>query len=156
MKKSKTTSKQKKNQRIAIIAIIVVIILVIAYRMRNKSSKTETIPGTTTTYTSSASTLPKLGNNATLKSGTKAEEVKWVQSYYNSKIAVPLNKTKLAVDGIFGPKTQAAVKSVTGSTSTSWTVFKQTIDGTSTAPTASIYTNDWQNSENQWPWESQP
>lgn len=155
MKKSKSTTKQKKNQRIAIIAIIVVLILVIAWKMRSKSSKTETVPGTTTTYKSSSSTLPKLGNDATLKKGTKSQEVAWVQAYYNEKVAIPLKKTKLVVDGIDGTKTTAAIKSVTGSTSTTWTIFKRTIDGTSSAPTASIYTNDWQNDENQWPWETQ-
>lgn len=76
----------------------------------------------------SPSSLKRVGNNTTLKKGTKAQEVQWVQYYYNSKIAEPAGKTKLVEDGIFGSKTESVVKTVTGQSSTTWTNFKAKID----------------------------
>lgn len=147
MKPTKKTSKQKKNTRMILFAVIAVIVIVLIIRSRKPESlKTSEKPSGSPVSKS----LPSLGPNATLKSGTKAQEVKYVQDYYNTQVASPLGKTKLVVDGIFGPKTQAAVKSITGTTSTTWNAFKQRVDGTSNNSTASIYTTDWNSGENVW------
>lgn len=96
-----------------------------------------------------SSSLKRVGNNTTLKRGTKAQEVQWVQYYYNSKIAVPAGKTKLVEDGIFGAKTEAVVKTVTGQNSTTWTNFKAKIDAANN-PIAETFNQD--NYPSYFPW----
>jgi hypothetical protein len=133
--------KQKKQNNIIIGVLIGIIVLILLWKYvikpaMDKSTVLVTDPSTgTKTSLPTTKTLPKLGNDATLKSGTKAQEVQWVQYYYNSKLAAPIGKPKLAEDGAFGPKTLAAVKSVTGGSSTTWTQFKAKVDS-GTKPSA--------------------
>ncbi len=139
-------AKKTKTPVTQIVVVLIVIILGI-YLLRTyvfpkdekPKDETKTDPGTTTTQTQTsnpkpsptiaASGLTQLGNYATLKVGTKAEEVRWLQTYFNEKIAIPGGKKTLKVDGIFGSsETLPAVKSVVGKSETNWAEFKAAVD----------------------------
>lgn len=160
MKKTKQTAKQKKTQQILIGVLVVVILIALYLKFRKpKDSNEVSISSGGTSNTPTSSGMKRVGNDTVLKYGTKAEEVKWVQTLYNSIYAVPLGKTKLTVDGIYGTKTQAAVKFVLGKTTTSWTEFKRFVDNkptpSSTATDGNIFINPLI-PQTEWPWEVQP
>ncbi len=56
--------------------------------------------------------LPSVGDDGLLKRGVKAQEVWKLQYLYNENIAKKEGKSKIAVDGVFGSGTEAAVKYV--------------------------------------------
>lgn len=78
---------------------------------------------TASTPKPTASGYPKIGNNTTLKKGTKAEEVKWVQYLYNKYYARPRGLSTLSEDGVFGDKTQAAIYRSIGKNSTTYAEY---------------------------------
>ena len=120
---------KKKQWNIAIGIAIVLIIIVLVFRKKGQEDPTTTNTSSGSGSSSSSGTsLKSVGKNGVLKYGVKAVEVKYIQDYYNKKLAVPLNKTKLVVDGIFGTKTQAVVQTITAKNWTTWTEFKSKID----------------------------
>ncbi|HRO75949.1 MAG TPA: hypothetical protein PLP27_07365, partial [Crocinitomicaceae bacterium] len=67
-------------------------------------------------------------NETVLKRGSKCDRVQWIQHYFNTKVLPKVTGTRLVEDGIFGEKTELAVKQITGSTKTTWTNFKSKVD----------------------------
>lgn len=134
--------KKKINYQLIAIIVVAVILIVVIWKRSKSGRKDSAIeqeiaaPESTPAPTSSKKTLPTLGNDAVLKSGVSAREVSWLQYYYNKMVATPQKKTKLVQDGKFGPKTTAAVKSILGKESTSWTEWKQTLDHLKNVSTA--------------------
>lgn len=160
------TEKQKKQQRIAIGIIVGVILLalLIKYGLRPKDTTNATSSSGSGSSGSGSSGLASLGSNTTLKRGSKGQEVQWVQYAYNKYRATPLGTTKLAQDGVFGPKTEAAVKSVTGSTSTTWTKFQGIVTGSTSIASNSnpsgydnnSYGQYYYSGPEEYSWESNP
>lgn len=145
----KTTKKQKQNM--ILILIIVVALVVIVWLFRQSKTENETSStGSSSGGSSSSSSLPKLGSDATLKKGTKSQEVKYIQNYYNQKIAVPSGKTKLAVDGIFGSKTEAVVKTIVWKNWTTWNEFKGAVDAANNPALANNNVSAFPESEFEW------
>jgi len=60
-----------------------------------------------------------------LKNGSRGNEVRALQTYLNGKMPAPM--AKLTVDGIFGAKTEAAVKSVFNTSSVTEALYKSVI-----------------------------
>lgn len=84
--------------------------------------------------------LPKVGNDTLLKKGMKAQEVQWLQYLYNKEYIPKNGGTKLAEDGVFGAKTEAAVKRVTGTrTSIPWSAWRVLLNPDSVRATASPF-----------------
>lgn len=151
-------AKKKKEWNIAIGIAIVLIIIILVFRKNDKEeTSSSSTSGSGGSSASSGTTLKSVGNNGVLKYGVKAVEVKYIQDYYNKKIAVPLNKTKLVVDGIFGSKTQAVVQTITAKNWTTWTEFKNKIDQSLNPGTGStgIYTSG-SGSNSEFDWEYSP
>ncbi len=138
--------KKKKTNTKFILLMLVLAVLIIYLIHRTKGSKASDAeiekqisnPGTgsnsTASPSSKKSTKTQLGNDYTLKSGTWGREVSWVQYYYNKMVADPKKLTRLVQDGKYGPKTEAAVKSILGKTTTSWTEWKRTLDAKAINP----------------------
>ena len=151
--KRQLTPKQKKQQRIFFIVLAVIVLIALIMHFKKKKADDQEIESEikasssgSSSSTSSSSSAPKeysssglvkLGNTATLKKGTKSAEVRWLQWHYNQKIAKTKGLTYLSEDGIFGSKTEAAVKSILGKTTTSWAEWYNKLNN---MYSASLYT----------------
>jgi hypothetical protein len=132
---SKSEEKVPFIQLLIIIAIVVLIIVIFKKINKKDDSKGQTIvqppPVNPSSGGSTASSgLPKVGSNTILKRGTKAQEVEWLQHYYNVNVAPKFGREKLSKDGIFGPKTEEAVMFVLSEKTTTWNNFKSKVDTT--------------------------
>lgn len=94
----------------------------------------------------SSSGLPVKGNDTVLKRGDKAVEVKYIQHEYNTKFVKNQDLEKLVVDGIFGEKTEKAVKLFTGKTSASYSEFMKALN----EHLDKSFTATWNNSLPSW------
>lgn len=139
-------------QIVIVLAVIVAVIYVIkTYVLTGTSNdnnsgsssssgtKNQSSPGTSSSASASSSTppvsasgLPIKGNTTVLKRGDKAAEVKYIQFYYNQNFVNAFGNedhlTPLVEDGVFGEKTEAAVKLFTNKTSASWKEFHDAVD----------------------------
>jgi hypothetical protein len=66
--------------------------------------------------------LPAVSETTILKRGDRNEQVRTLQSLFNSRIATSEGRPPLAVDGIFGANTENAVKYVTENRNSSITL----------------------------------
>lgn len=124
---------QKKHK----IYIGVVVALVVAYLIyRAWKAKKENAPVTpptnfntqTPTQTVVNNTPVTIDNNTILKRGSRNDRVQWVQYYFNKYVKDKKGMVRLDDDGIFGEKTEKAVKATLGKTTTTWTEFKNHVD----------------------------
>jgi hypothetical protein len=132
--KTKSKSITKKQQQTILTVLVVILVLVAIYKFvilpKRDEAESKTVDLAVNTSSGSSARLPtstalkNVGNDTTLKKGSRNLEVKWLQWYFNTKTNPA---TKLATDGVFGAKTEAVVKSITGKTSTTWTEFKAKI-----------------------------
>ena len=88
--------------------------------VQNKISPSSSYTAPTTTNVSSSNTSTKTVTSATfpLKKGSRGDEVKNLQTVLNVLYKDVIG-TQLVVDGIFGSKTEAALKAATGKTTIS-------------------------------------
>lgn len=105
-----------------LIVVILLVIIVVAIR-KYRASKQENASTATTPIKASSgiTTKPALicENTTVLKKGSKCDRVEWAQ-YEINKVASKLGIAKLAQDGIFGTKTEAAFKKLLGKSSASY------------------------------------
>ena len=101
---------------------------------KNKAARVENdvkaLSDSNPTSTGTVNSKPKpITNTTVLKRGDKADRVQWIQYYFNLYV-VPKKQglAKLTEDGIFGEKTEKAVKEVMGKNQTSWADFKNKVD----------------------------
>ena len=118
---------KKSNKQVAIIvsiAVVVIAAIVIAYFVLRKKGNTLSL---------SSLIIPEETTVTTLQYGSRGEEVKRLQTYLNQELKLSIWKglptlngqeiDELDVDGIFGAKTQAAVKWRFGTSSVSTNQF---------------------------------
>lgn len=121
--------KDKKFWIIAgVTAVIVAVLVYFARKSKNKALN----ESSTTPSTSTSKTVLPAADIFPLKSGSKGEEVKTVQRYLNSQ--KPLSSSTatlpdLTIDGIWGPKTQDAVKYKLGINQIDYTFYTKIILG---------------------------
>lgn len=142
-----TKSKPMQKQTKVVLIVILVLALLWFYFRRDKNETTATSnlsdsSGGGGTGTGTNSGLKDLGHDTILKKGSKGLQVKWLQELYNSKYAEPKGLTKLATDGIFGAKTESAVKGLSGKTSISWGAWRTFLNATPSSSFTSMLT-DW-------------
>ncbi len=142
--KSKPMSKQTKMILFVVVVFLVIYIYVKFFKPSDGSGADEyplsTGGGTSTNSTSTG--LKDLGDSTILKNGSKGKQVQWLQYLYNERYATPKNLTKLKEDGIFGSKTEKAVKGLTGRTQISWTDWKTFMTASSSTSVLNSLT-DW-------------
>jgi len=108
--KKETTAKIVKTGIIVVLGAIAAYVIVKKVRQRIDEQKEEKITNDKV-IDEPVSTFP-------LKVGSRGEEVKKLQQYLNQKLqeAYGRQATMLDVDGIFGAKTEDALKAVSGNT----------------------------------------
>lgn len=154
----KPKTKQEKQIRTV---IIIVIALILAYCLYKYGIKGDPLPwkkasqdalpemgaaATTSAATSTASnsTTSTCTNQTLLKRGSRCDRVQWVQFLYNKYYAIPQGKTKLVEDGIFGANTEAAVKTIMGTITTTYADFYNRIQSkVSEAQTQAATASTW-------------
>lgn len=125
---------KKKNNTTRNIIIGIVILVVIYFVFKNfKTNNTNTNTNATNSTPNNINntptqTQPACTNTTILKRGSKCDRVQWVQNYFNTKVLPKVVGTPLVEDGVFGEKTELAVKQITGYTQTSWSAFKSAVD----------------------------
>lgn len=137
----KPKTKQEKQVQLVLLIILLAIIVWVVWKkvIQPRMNASQPVPSAMvsepTSNSSSSGTgittsngLPKVGSYTTLKEGTTAQEVQWVQYYYNTKLARPKNLIVLEEDGKFGPKTKQIVQTIMNSPSTTWDAFKKKVD----------------------------
>lgn len=115
-----------KTKRILII-IAIVVILAALYLRSQRTSETETLESSTTGAAAPAG--DPITAKTILKRGMRGSEVKRLQEHYNDNL-LPNNSPELVEDGVFGRKTESAVKSVTGKSTVrlvDWLKIKQPV-----------------------------
>lgn len=125
----------KKYKKHIIIALVAVVVLYFGWKMYKNYKSTQepgnldnSSPSTGTVTEGGISKSVTMDNNTVLKRGSKGDRVDWVQYYFNKYVAEKKKMTPLARDGIFGAKTEAAVKATLGKTSTTWTEYKAHVE----------------------------
>ncbi|MCO5258673.1 MAG: hypothetical protein M9916_00840 [Crocinitomicaceae bacterium] len=124
---------QKKHK----IYIGVAVALIVAYLIyRAWKAKKENVPAVqpsnfntqAPTQTVVNNTPVTIDNNTILKRGSENDRVQWVQYYFNKYVKDKKGMARLDEDGVFGEKTEKAVKATLGKTSTTWTEYKDFVD----------------------------
>ncbi|TXI86451.1 MAG: hypothetical protein E6Q36_09360 [Chryseobacterium sp.] len=104
-----------------LIAVIILVIIIVVIRKKRAKQAEETTIKTPNKAITGITTKPALicENTTPLKKGSKCDRVEWAQ-YEINKVASKIGIAKLAQDGIFGTKTEAAFKKLLGKTSASY------------------------------------
>ena len=95
-----------------ILLVIVAVIIFFSYSRASEDSEMNAAINTPSGSGSSSSSK-NITDDTILKRGSRNAKVKALQAYYNDYVVKP-PMTKLSVDGVFGPKTEAAVFKATG------------------------------------------
>lgn len=124
----KKSNPQERNKKIIGGLLLLILVIYIIAKLRERSQQDQIDQNSTNEGTPKPKAqgtakqpwekkydaLPDLGDDAWLQKGTKAKEVWKVQWLYNEYIAKKEGRSKIDVDGSFGPQTETAVNYVNG------------------------------------------